>query len=94
MLQWRANSNTVSASGNNEMGKANWGWSWTDRWVAARPWESRVLVHASPKKVNDKASKTTKSITSPTKKTPISVKLTYPNGKGTIKAKKSNEVAA
>ncbi|XP_060193908.1 protein IQ-DOMAIN 9-like isoform X1 [Lycium barbarum] len=92
--QWRANSNPVFGSGNNEMGKANWGWSWTDRWVAARPWESRVPVHASPKKVNDKASKTTKSTTSPTKKTPVSVKLISPNAKGTVKAKKSNEVAA
>ncbi|CAN4084142.1 unnamed protein product [Withania somnifera] len=90
--QWRANSNPVFGSGNNEMGKANWGWSWTDRWVAARPWESRV--HASPQKVHDKASKTTRSITSPTKKTPVSDKLTSPNGKGTLKSKKSNEVAA
>ncbi|PHU26282.1 hypothetical protein BC332_04614 [Capsicum chinense] len=92
--QWRANSNhPVFGSGNNEMGKANWGWSWRDRWIAARPWESRVSVNASPKKVNDKPSKITiKSITSPTKKTPVSVKLTSPNWKGTIKARKSNEV--
>lgn len=93
MLQWRANSNPIFGSGNNEMNKANWGWSWTDRWVAARPWESRVLVHASLKKVSDKAIKNTKSITSPPKKTPVSVKLTSLNGKGTIKAKKSTEVA-
>ncbi|XP_004232951.1 protein IQ-DOMAIN 9 [Solanum lycopersicum] len=92
--QWRANSNPVFGSGNNEMNKANWGWSWKDRWVAARPWESRALVHASPKKVNDKANKNTKSTTSPIKKTPVSVILTSLNGKGTIKAKKSNEVAA
>ncbi|KAG5622469.1 hypothetical protein H5410_007687 [Solanum commersonii] len=92
--QWRANSNPVFGSGNNEMSKANWGWSWKDRWVAARPWESRVLVHASPKKVNDKASKNTKSTTSPIKKTPVSAILTSLNGKGTMKAKRSNEVAA
>ncbi|CAN4078842.1 unnamed protein product [Withania somnifera] len=77
--QWRANSDPIFGSGNNEMSKANWGWSWRDRWVAARPWESRV--HAIPKKVRDKASKTTKNITSPTKRTPVSVKLTSPNGK-------------
>lgn len=92
--QWRANSNPLFGSGNNEMGRANWGWSWMDRWVAARPWESRVPDHASPKKVNNKESKSAKSIISPTKKTPVSVKLTSPNGKGTLKAKKSNEVAA
>lgn len=86
MLQWRANSNPIFGSGNNEMNKANWGWSWTDRWVAARPWESRVLVYASLKKVSDKAIKNTK-------KTPVSVKLTSLYGKGTIKAKKSTEVA-
>ncbi|XP_009803285.1 protein IQ-DOMAIN 9 [Nicotiana tabacum] len=92
--QWRANSSPVFGSGNHEMSKANWGWSWTDRWVAARPWESRVPVHTSPKKVNGKASKTTKSSTTPTKKTPISVKSSLPNGKVTVKAKKPNEVAA
>ncbi|XP_016455295.1 protein IQ-DOMAIN 9 [Nicotiana tabacum] len=90
--QWRANSSPVFGSC-HEMSKANWGWSWTDRWVAARPWESRVPVLTSPKKVNGKASKTTKSSTTPTKKTPISVKSNSPHGKGTVKAKKSNEVA-
>ncbi|KAK1382198.1 Protein IQ-DOMAIN 1 [Heracleum sosnowskyi] len=46
--QWRASSNP--ALGNYELGKAIWGWSWMERWVAARPWESRALVQSNPKK--------------------------------------------
>ncbi|XP_061351079.1 protein IQ-DOMAIN 6-like [Gastrolobium bilobum] len=28
---------------NHEMDKANWGWSWLERWMAAKPWESRLM---------------------------------------------------
>nr|KYP70320.1 Protein IQ-DOMAIN 1 [Cajanus cajan] len=27
----------------NEINKANWGWSWLERWMAAKPWESRLM---------------------------------------------------
>lgn len=30
------------------MGKDSWGWSWTERWIAVRPWETRV--QAKPEK--------------------------------------------
>lgn len=37
------------------MGKGGWGWSWMDRWIAARPWEPRSLVHPeNPKKTQAK----------------------------------------
>ncbi|KAJ7295583.1 hypothetical protein O6H91_14G009100 [Diphasiastrum complanatum] len=40
--QWRANSRSRSQMYiNNEPDKAHWGWSWLERWMAARPWEHR-----------------------------------------------------
>ncbi|KAG8093921.1 hypothetical protein GUJ93_ZPchr0012g21719 [Zizania palustris] len=49
--QWRARSATSLGSFNYEVGKGGWGWSWMDRWIAARPWEPRSLVHPeNPKK--------------------------------------------
>ncbi|KAL2346560.1 hypothetical protein Fmac_000560 [Flemingia macrophylla] len=27
----------------NEINKANWGWSWLERWMAAKPWECRLM---------------------------------------------------
>nr|KYP33299.1 Protein IQ-DOMAIN 1 [Cajanus cajan] len=45
--QWRStpiSSSRPNASLNNqEMDKANWGWSWLERWMAAKPWESRLM---------------------------------------------------
>lgn len=85
--QWRANSNPVL--NNNELGKAIWGWSWTERWIAARPWESRALVQSSPKKaVSRQSSKNGKNLKSPTIKPMQTVKSISPNGKITIKARK------
>lgn len=31
---------------NNEGDKPHWGWSWLERWMAARPWENRPLKDA------------------------------------------------
>lgn len=85
--QWRANSNPVL--NNNELGNAIWGWSWTERWMAARPWESRAFVQSSPKKaVSRQSSKNSKKLKSPTMKPMLSVKSISPNGKGTTKARK------
>ncbi|XP_012077262.1 protein IQ-DOMAIN 1 isoform X1 [Jatropha curcas] len=48
--QWRSNpsSNTrsngsVSSFKNNEFDKNSWGWSWLERWMAAKPWETRLM---------------------------------------------------
>ncbi|PON99099.1 IQ motif, EF-hand binding site [Trema orientale] len=83
--QWRANCSQSQGLGNDELGKANWGWSWKERWIAARPWESRVAPQfISPKKVQSKqANKVGK-----TPKTPISVKTPPSNGKQTTKARR------
>lgn len=87
LFQWRANSNP--SLNNNELGNAIWGWSWTERWMAARPWESRALVQSSPTKpVSRQSSKNSKNLKSPTMKPMLSVKSISPKGKGTIKSRK------
>ncbi|OEL21095.1 Protein IQ-DOMAIN 1 [Dichanthelium oligosanthes] len=53
--QWRARSATSLGNISYEVGKGGWGWSWMDRWIAARPWEPRSLVHPeNPKKAQAK----------------------------------------
>ncbi|KAH0721493.1 hypothetical protein KY290_004822 [Solanum tuberosum] len=94
MTQWRANSNPMFGSSIHDLGKANWGWSWTDRWIAARPWESRIPVQSSPKIVNRTASKTPKSYKTQTTKTPVSVKSTSANRKRAMKPRKLSYEAA
>ncbi|KAK6124218.1 hypothetical protein DH2020_042054 [Rehmannia glutinosa] len=91
--QWRANSNPSFGSGNHELSKSNWGWSWMDRWIAARPWESRVAMKESPKKAH-KPNKILRNKISPTCKTPDKVKLVSPNGKPAGKARKLSYEAA
>nr|GMD11526.1 protein IQ-DOMAIN 1 [Ipomoea batatas] len=77
--QWRANSSPIYGSSNLELGKANWGWSWTERWIAARPWESRTPAKPSPKKAQNKqASKTSKITITATTKTPVPAKEKVP----------------
>lgn len=84
--QWRANS-SPNGLGNYELGKANWGWSWTERWITARPWEIRVAFQSSsPKKMQNRSTiKSAKSINSPTTKTPVPAKAALSNGKGTTR---------
>lgn len=83
-LQWRANSGQNQGPNKSGLSKANWGWSWMERWIAARPWESRV--HISPKKAQSRQkNKVGKNIISPTTKVPVTVN---PNGKGTTKARR------
>ncbi|WJX22402.1 hypothetical protein P8452_11710 [Trifolium repens] len=81
--QWRANSSQSQALGSYELGKANWGWSWKERWIAARPWESRV-ADISPKKVQNKQSfKVQKDKNTSKSKTSVSVTPSPSNAKGT-----------
>lgn len=89
-MQWRANCSLSQGLGSDELGKANWGWSWKERWIAARPWESRLPPKfISPKKVKSKQdSKVGKKTNSPPPKTPTSVKVPSPNGTGTTKPRR------
>lgn len=90
--QWRANSSQSQLLGNYELSKANWGWSWKERWIAARPWESRVpSLSITPKKSQHKQpspSKVQKDKNTSTPKTPVSVKPPSANAKGTSKARR------
>ncbi|KAI4296865.1 hypothetical protein L6164_036785 [Bauhinia variegata] len=88
--QWRANCSQSHLLGNYELGNANWGWSWKERWIAARPWERRVSkTSISPKKAETKQSnKAHKDKNPSTPKTPGSVKPSPANAKGTIKTRR------
>ncbi|XP_076951680.1 protein IQ-DOMAIN 9-like [Bidens hawaiensis] len=59
--QWRPNSKSSLGPKDSKLATANWDWSWVDRWVVAQPWENRVLVELTPKKVNSPAKKAHKS---------------------------------
>ncbi|KAI3796811.1 hypothetical protein L1987_39497 [Smallanthus sonchifolius] len=60
--QWRAHSNSNLGIDDSNVGTYNWGWSWMERWIAARPWESRALVESTPKKVNGPPNKKSPSM--------------------------------
>lgn len=61
-----------------------------ERWIAARPWESRVPSKSiTPKKAQSRqSSKVRKNMNSPTPKKDVSVKPPLANGKGTTKARR------
>ncbi|XP_061983257.1 protein IQ-DOMAIN 9-like isoform X1 [Populus nigra] len=88
--QWRASYGHDLGVVNYELGKANWGWSWKERWIAARPWESRVAAKSvSPKKMKSRQAKKVDETTKlPTRKTPVSSKPSLFNGKGTPTAQR------
>ncbi|GAU29644.1 hypothetical protein TSUD_52960 [Trifolium subterraneum] len=57
--QWRPNCNQYFGQASYSLGKESWGWSWMERWVAARPWEVRVHVESpKTKKLNGQQKKT------------------------------------
>ena len=74
-----------------------------DRWIAARPWESRVEVLNSPQKTQlatrhpkliSPNGKAVKKTISPTSKAPGKAKLISPNGKAARNARKLSYDAA
>ncbi|GMJ10147.1 IQ-domain 10 [Hibiscus trionum] len=84
--QWRANASQYLGQASYGVGKENWGWSWIERWIAARPWE--VRVHSQPilprKTPGRQANKSEKEM-----KNPASTKQSLPNGKVASKIKNS-----
>ncbi|ESQ51997.1 hypothetical protein EUTSA_v10017065mg [Eutrema salsugineum] len=88
--QWKADGKTQWLGG-YELGNTNWGWSWKERWIAARPWEVRYSV--TPKK--PKSSKTvcckgeTKS-NSPGKRvvSSLSAKAPFPGARNAVKPRR------
>ncbi|KAJ4833800.1 hypothetical protein Tsubulata_014720 [Turnera subulata] len=52
--QWRSNpgssaqmNSSIFSSKNQEFDKNSWGWSWLERWMAAKPWESRLMEQSN-----------------------------------------------
>ncbi|KAJ4837377.1 hypothetical protein Tsubulata_006272 [Turnera subulata] len=59
--QWRANPSQYLGQAYYSLGKENWGWSWKERWIAARPWEIRphhlslpIATNNHPRKAHTK----------------------------------------
>ncbi|KAK4277334.1 hypothetical protein QN277_015348 [Acacia crassicarpa] len=87
--QWRStpgsNARTKASLNNFEIEKSNWGWSWLERWMAAKPWETR-LMEQSQTEASDK------SKTPPTKKFVDSLanSNSKPLEQGLVKVRKNN----
>ncbi|CAD5320299.1 unnamed protein product [Arabidopsis thaliana] len=83
--QWKADGKTQWL-GSYELGNTNWGWSWKERWISARPWEVRYSV--TPKK--PKSSKTDSN--SPAKRTvslsSVPAKTPFPGARNTVKPRR------
>ncbi|XP_010526054.1 PREDICTED: protein IQ-DOMAIN 1-like [Tarenaya hassleriana] len=52
--QWKSNpssnlkaNNPISYLKSQEFDKNSWGWNWLERWMAARPWETRLMEQQS-----------------------------------------------
>ncbi|XP_038691730.1 protein IQ-DOMAIN 1-like [Tripterygium wilfordii] len=89
--QWRANSSQYLGQAYYSLGsKENWGWSWKERWIAARPWEIRVYAQPiNPKKgLSRQESKLENVSNQEEMNKAVSVKPTLSNGKATQKAKR------
>ncbi|GMN54420.1 hypothetical protein TIFTF001_023539 [Ficus carica] len=80
--QWRANSSQYLGQASFSIGKENWGWSWVERWVAARPWEIRVVSFptSSKKPQTKQLSKLDKVLDEPEKKFSVSEDSSLSNG--------------
>lgn len=80
--QWRADSGLNLGPVNYELGKANWGWSWKERWIAARPWESRLPAQSiSPNKSKNRPAKVSQDKKSPSIKATKAEKTNSPSAK-------------
>ncbi|KAK8642077.1 hypothetical protein V6N13_011439 [Hibiscus sabdariffa] len=87
-IEWRVPNSNNNEIGKYELAKANWRWSWVERWIAVRPWESRVpTLSITPKKRQNKQIKACKNSNSPKPKPSVSVKPHLSNEKETMKIK-------
>ncbi|CAM8970518.1 unnamed protein product [Rhodiola kirilowii] len=51
--QWKGKSSNAAMSVSlkaNELDKNSWGWSWLERWMAAKPWENRLMEQQQSQK--------------------------------------------
>ncbi|XP_009785151.1 protein IQ-DOMAIN 10 [Nicotiana sylvestris] len=88
--QWRANSNRYFGQAYYDLGKDSWGWSWMERWIAIRPWETRVQNPVNPKiSHSNQVAKITKTTNLGPMKLVVSVKNpSISNGKESTKGRK------
>ncbi|TYI59416.1 hypothetical protein E1A91_D10G035100v1 [Gossypium mustelinum] len=92
--QWRAPNSINNGLGSYKLAKANWGWSWVERWIAVRPWERRLPTpsttpKSTPKEPQNKqTSKGGKNSNSPKPKASVSVKPPLSNAKGAMKPRR------
>ncbi|KAL5771443.1 hypothetical protein ACOSP7_015597 [Xanthoceras sorbifolium] len=92
--QWRSNPNSnssISSLKNNDFDKNSWGWSWLERWMAARPWETRLMEqsHADPTETTPPSKSRADSLVGARSKSsePYSVKIKRNNITTRISAK-------
>ncbi|XP_027330109.1 protein IQ-DOMAIN 1-like [Abrus precatorius] len=89
----RANA-SFSSLNNHQIDKANWGWSWLERWMAAKPWESRLMEQTTNVDTSDKTTPPPpkKCVNSSNSKTsePFSVKVRKNNVTTRISARPSH----
>ncbi|PON98399.1 IQ motif, EF-hand binding site [Trema orientale] len=80
--QWRANSSQYLGQASFSLGKEDWGWSWVERWVAARPWEIRVVSYPtnSKKTQTNQCGRHDKVVNQSEKKTSVSENSISQNG--------------
>ncbi|KAJ0983917.1 hypothetical protein J5N97_002273 [Dioscorea zingiberensis] len=64
--QWKTASRTVKSTF-SDPSNPNWGWSWTERWMAARPWESRSVMD---KEVNSDIASTKSAVRPSSRQSP------------------------
>ncbi|KAG4978151.1 hypothetical protein JHK84_037834 [Glycine max] len=90
ILQWRPNCSQYFGQASYSLGKESWGWSWTERWVAARPWEVRVRVQTTKtKNLNGQVQKTKLDKMNHNESKVALAKPTLSNGKETGKGKEN-----
>ncbi|XP_051114518.1 protein IQ-DOMAIN 10 isoform X2 [Andrographis paniculata] len=82
--QWRANTNNYFGQAYYDLSKEGWGWSWKERWIAARPWENRYQPRTSLVKKSETSQKTNTVI-----KAMGSIKPLLSNGKASHGGKSS-----
>ncbi|KAL3503155.1 hypothetical protein ACH5RR_037604 [Cinchona calisaya] len=85
--QWRANSSQYFGQAYYDLGKDSWGWSWKERWIAVRPWETRVQVKSLNSKKSKQGDKVGKTI-NPAMKIIVTVKTPLSDGKCSSQARK------
>lgn len=82
-MQWRPNCSQYFGQASFSLGKESWGWSWMDRWVAARPWEVRIRVQPPKAKKTNGQNRTKSDKVTTTSQADSSAPVIMANGNET-----------